>query len=131
MKIPSALEFQTFIKNNPALTLEGFVNESYCKLFNLDFDQSRKALKNTYMQFEKCCQWLLKCKMNKSTGPKSPAGYFIRGLIKKHYNTPISNGTLIAAVILLKLPYKTDDVPPDIYVGISRKCPFYLEQKAN
>lgn len=91
-------------------------------MFGVNFDESRDALIAAYQEFLICCDWLDGCKFNDYATHFSPDSVKIKAKIEASSGQPISNGSLIVAVMFLNLPYVTLTNTPNIFVAISRFC---------
>ena len=127
MQEPSKKEFEAIVKNTPNLCMSGLVDDGYCKQFKIDPILNKKDLLNCFKEFKLCCEWLSRCKQTKIVTNNAPGSYGLKHMIEFHFKTYISNGAVISAVMFLGIPYKIDPDPPNITVGISKKCPFYME----
>ena len=81
-------------------------------------------------QIETCIEWLKRREISKRIN-YATGSYGIKHIVEKEFNTYVSNGCFIAAVIHLGIPYSTSKrTKPNIYVAISTKeIRKYLEEE--
>lgn len=84
--------------------------------------EDREALSQRFEEFCICCKWLLLCKYRKTMNPRNTS-YGLKHRVENHFGTYITNGTFIAAIIHLGIPYEIIYGSPNIKVGISMKLP--------
>lgn len=118
----SELEYRRFVEQISGLCCEGFVSEEHCRLFGIDFAASRETLLGAYQEFLICCEWLDGCRFNDYATHFSPDSIKVKAKIEATCGQSINNGSLIAAVMYLELPYVTLTNTPNIFVAISRFC---------
>lgn len=84
----------------------------------------RKRFLSNFQEFEICCSWLSKFQKVKTPQLSS---YYLKHVVEKLAGEYVSNGSLIAAAIHLKIPMKFYPDSPNVNIAISKKCP-YLKQ---
>jgi|GEM_PF-1595066 len=115
-------EFEKFVGHVPNLCADGLVTNDYCRLFKLDFAESRQELSASYSDFLDCCRWLKKCRMDEYATHFSPASEQVLRKIVTSLGRDITHGVLVAAVLYLDLPHVMHGKSPGLSIGISRFC---------
>lgn len=124
---PSKKDFENLVNSHEGLCDEGFVTYSYCRQMKLNPAHSKKHLLDSYNEFLLCCEWLSNCQLTKNATDFSPGSYKLKHKVERHYGTYISNGTLIAAALYLKIPVKNYCDSPNVGVAISKRSPLYKD----
>lgn len=83
------------------------------------FKQERQSLADNFEHFEVCCQWLSLCKRRKTVNHGIPSSYGLKHMAEDYFNTYVTNGAFIAAVIHLGIPYKVLGHGPNVDVALS------------
>ena len=118
-------DFLTFVDQVPNLCASGLVTDEYCRLFKLDFADSRSELSGSFADFSACCRWLDKCRMDDYATHYSPTSDQVLRKISTCLGRKISHGALVAAALYLDLPRVMHGNSPGLSIGISRFCPHY------
>ena len=111
------------VANATDLCAAGFVSAEYCSMFDIDFESSREELLDSYREFVVCCEWLSGCQFDDYATHFSPDSLRVRAKIDACSERPVSNGSLIVAVMYLDLPHVTLGKTPNIAIAVSRFCP--------
>jgi hypothetical protein len=81
----------------------------------------RKCFLSNFKEFKICCNWLSKFQQVKTPQLSS---YYLKHVVEKLAGEYVSNGSLIAAAIHLKIPMKLYPDSPNVNIAISKKSPF-------
>jgi hypothetical protein len=71
--------------------------------------------------FEICCAWLARCTLIKSINPKIGTSYGLKHRVEEWSGRYVTNGSFIAAVIYLRIPFKRYPDNPNIHVALSSR----------
>lgn len=123
MVICSRDEFQKFVERISNLCADGMVTPDYCRLFKVDFSESRNRLVAAYEDFVACCNWLSGCRFDDYATHFSPGTERLLAKVNRKLGRQIVHGALIAAVLYLELPHIMPGNSPGLSVGVSRFCP--------
>ncbi len=113
---PTKKDLKRVIKQEPTLSDIG-VNSSASDRQNWPVD---------FKSFKICCKWLLKFKQIKSPQLNS---YYLKHVVERLAGEYVSNGSLIAAAIHLKIPLRLYPDWPNALIAISRKCPYVMQDR--
>ncbi len=127
MEKPSKKEFENLVNSQEGLCDAGFITYPYIRRTKIDPVQDKKNLLASYKEFLLCCEWLSGCQLTKNATDFSPSSYKLKHKVERHYGTYISNGTLIAAALYLKIPVKNYFNSISVGVAISKRSPLYKE----
>jgi hypothetical protein len=86
-------------------------------------EQEREALRKNLEHFRLCCQWLSLCLRRKTINHGIGTSYRLKHHVEKHFGKYVTNGSFIAAVIHLGIPYKIYPDSPNIAVALSSRLP--------
>ncbi len=107
------MNIQDILKQQPALTPFGIEGPRTFK--------THDKFEGDYLrQIETCIEWLRNKKVQKTMN-RQCTSYGIKHIVERELNTYVCNGSFIAAVICLGIPYKKIEDSPNIYVAISLK----------
>lgn len=126
---PSKEDFVNLVNSHKGLYDSGFISYPYSLRTERDPDQNKAILLGCYKEFLLCCEWLSGCQLTKNATDFSPSSYKLKHMVERHYRTYVSNGTLIAAALYLKIPIKYYFDSPNVGVAISKRSPLYKAQK--
>lgn len=104
------MNIKKILKKEPTLTPNGIEKVLIDDKFEGDY----------LRQIETCVEWL-KHKKTQKTISRSSTSYAIKHIIERELNTYVCNGSLIAAVIYLGIPYERMEDSPNIQVAIGIK----------
>ena len=130
MQSCSQEQYRSFVGNFPNLCMHGLTSSEHCRLFKLDFAESRQRLTDSYQDFVDSCQWLDKCRMDDYATHYSPVSEQVRQRLNSSLGREIAHGVLVAAVLYLDLPHVMHGSSPGLSIGISRFCPHYLRSSS-
>lgn len=88
--------------------------------FGIDSNISEIFDQENIKQIETCVEWLRTKSVSKSMN-RIATSYGIKHIIERELNKYIANGSFIAAVIYLDIPYVKIQDSPNIHVAISNK----------
>jgi len=88
-----------------------------------EFQKERELLKDNLEQFQICCNWLTLCQKRKTVNLNIDSSYGLKHRVENHFKSYVSNGSFIAAIIYLEIPYKIYPSRPNINVALSSKLP--------
>ena len=108
------------MEKEPGLTDQGIA----WKAPGEDFERSRAGLAGNLKDFKFCCNWLSQCKQIKTINRQVGSSYALKHLAEAWSGRHLSNGSFIAAVIHLGIPYQTFSDTPNICLALSSRCPF-------
>jgi hypothetical protein len=109
------------MEREPWLCDWGLANKALCMINNIDLASSRESLEHRTKKFGICCEWLKLCKAIKTVNCGIPGSYHLKHLVERWAGTYVSNGSFIAAVIYLGIPYKFYEYTVNIHIGISSR----------
>lgn len=110
------IELNKLLEEHPLLTSNGYL----CDRNDDRYEQNREYLRNALGEVETCISWLLQC--NKSSTMHPVSSYGLKHRVERYYDTYVTNGAFIAAVLYLGIKYRIIDYP-NIAVWISKKTP--------
>ncbi len=102
------------INENPTLCDTGFKHE-YDD--SEHFEVARNRMHDRGKAFNACVDWLKECRINKRSRTwyyHEYTSYQFKRFIENRTNLLIPNGVFIAAVLYMKIPYKSDPDNPNI-----------------
>ena len=102
------------IDDNPTLCDTGFLHE-YDDPEH--FEKTRDRLYNRGKAFNACLDWLKECKINRRSRTwyyHEYSSYQFKRLIENRTGILIPNGAFIAAVLHMKIPYKSSPENPNV-----------------
>lgn len=70
--------------------------------------------------FELCVKWLELCQVRKTINPNI-GSYGLKHRVERYFGRYVTNGAFIAAVIYLRIPYKRNEIGPNIRVALSSR----------
>jgi len=108
------IDISEILKKEPTLTPFGIEGENTFKAANPIFHA------NEIKQIETCIEWLNTRHIQKTIN-KISTSYGIKHVLERELKTYVCNGSFIAAVIHLNIPYIRIMDSPNIHVPISRR----------
>lgn len=100
------MDLQKILQQEPTLTPNGIEKSITGDIFDADYIN----------QIDTCINWL-KSKKTQKTINRKTGSYGIKHIIERELDTYVSNGSFIAAVIQLGIPYELA-ITPNIHVAI-------------
>lgn len=116
------------IEKYPGLSAWGIASPERYDGFGVDLDGSRRDLQKSFREFHLCCLWLSKCSKTRTATLSSPSSYSLKGKVERYFRENVSNGAFIAAALFQEIPVFISDQTSNVYVGVSRECPYFKEK---
>lgn len=120
---PSEQSFLAFLEKNPTLCACGLAGPELCRQLQLDYQGERKRLQAAYVDFARCCDWLLDSTPMRRVSCVAPVSSAMVDHLAKKIGIPICHGALVAAVLFLRIPYHQPEGSAEVRVGISVRSP--------
>lgn len=98
----------------PDLIYSGFCTD------RAQLKQGRRELLNALVEVQLCVDWLQLQEWGQRVTPNSPSSYSLKHAVERAVGHYIGNGCLIAAAILLGVPYMKYSGSPNAAVAIKR-----------
>ena len=133
MKVRSGLfpkleDLLKVMETEPWLCNWGLANKLLCKIYKIDIEQNRESLTHYHLRgFQLSSDWLGLCEIRKRINISIPTSYTLKHMVEEWCSEYVSNGSFIAAVIHLGIPYKDYKDSPNIHVALSSKSKLLKE----
>jgi len=120
---PDEQAFKALLEKNPKLCACGIASPELCRSLLLDFEKERQRLRSAYDDFLRCCDWLLESTPMRRVSCVAPTGSSLASYLEKTQGTPVCLGSMVAAVLYLRIPHHHPEGSADVRVGISVRSP--------